>query len=136
MKIYITARSVQLSFQWCSHPVKMLHWIFRKRSLQCYGIMADFFQATLDNVPQMHFLNTELLQFRVGIILMNDMQILDIQRIILITTLDYVCNNHFHNLKRPWKLKSFLSPLISNSSKIPVLSFRIIIFSACLCCLS
>jgi len=55
------------------------------------GIMADFFQATLDNVLQMHFLNTELLQFRVGIILMNDMQILDIQRIILVTTLARLC---------------------------------------------
>ena len=99
------------------------------------GIMADFFQATLDNVPQMHFLNTELLQFRVGIILVNNLQILGNQRIILVTAVDYVCNNHFRNLKCPWKLKKFIVTVDFKQFKI-LLFFpsELLFLSACLCC--
>ena len=134
MKICILRGWCNNLFQWCSHPVTNLQCytgFLEKESLQCYGIMAYFFKATLDNVPQMHFLNTEVLEFRVGII----------RRIVLVTTLDYVCNDHFNNLKCPWNLESLLSPLISNSSKNPAaLPFRIInlifFLCACLCCVS
>ena len=111
MKIYILRGwSVGATIFFTGVPIQLQCYtgFLEKESLQCYGIMADFFKATLDNVPQMHFLNTEVLEFGVGII----------RRIILVTTLDYVCNDHFNNLKCLWNLESLLLPLISNSSKI------------------